>query len=472
MPGFGGAGPPPPPPLPGGVPNPDAVPARPPLAISKDRGALLGEITKGTRLKKAVTNDRSAPIIDKEPSSSAGKAITAPLAGPGLAPPVPGTAPNRARSNSDSGHGSGSADGGSIPAAPQLGGIFAGVGIPKLKKTGGGIDTGAERDSSYLSDPETSRKSTLQPPASTAPKPPGAPKINSLRPSLPYTESSPPQPTNPLVANLRKAPPRPAQRPSLDVPSRTQSSADTTPPRNTAASKPPPPPIASRKPSTAAPPPPTKPPTPPSAPPPPPSSAPRSPPVLPQQPAPQPPANAPPRHPPARSTPPPPPPPPTTTIPAANDTLAQSVAMQAARNAFGSGSSTPVASPAAPPPPPPPLQPTPASLTLKHSVSSALAGPPSVPPPPPSRPPSQSPAKPTLDPSLYTLSNGNSTHRNSSPLRHQSSGQGTGRISIQDSRWRFQDDGQLPKPREFIGFPKKYRAGRGSSVPLDISQFE
>ncbi len=44
-------------------------------------------------------------------------------------------------------------------------------------------------------------------------------------------------------------------------------------------------------------------------------------------------------------------------------------------------------------------------------------------------------------------------------------------IKIEDPRWRFQDESQLPKPREFVGFAKKYRAGRGSSVPLDLSQF-
>lgn len=59
----------------------------------------------------------------------------------GLAPPVPGGA-NRARSNSDqSGRDTNGSSG--IEAPPQLGGLFAG-GIPKLKKRGGGIDTGGE----------------------------------------------------------------------------------------------------------------------------------------------------------------------------------------------------------------------------------------------------------------------------------------------------------------------------------------
>lgn len=44
-------------------------------------------------------------------------------------------------------------------------------------------------------------------------------------------------------------------------------------------------------------------------------------------------------------------------------------------------------------------------------------------------------------------------------------------IRIEDPRYHFQDESQLPKPREFMGIPKKFRAGRGSSVPLDLSKF-
>ncbi|KAG0292383.1 hypothetical protein BGZ98_002597, partial [Dissophora globulifera] len=51
--------PPPPPPPPGGAaPPPAALPAP-----SKDRNALLNQIQSGKKLKKAVTNDRSAPIV-------------------------------------------------------------------------------------------------------------------------------------------------------------------------------------------------------------------------------------------------------------------------------------------------------------------------------------------------------------------------------------------------------------------------
>lgn len=59
--------PPPPPPPPGGPPPP---PPPPPVATMpspgnfKARGALLNDIAKGAKLKKAVTNDRSAPVMD------------------------------------------------------------------------------------------------------------------------------------------------------------------------------------------------------------------------------------------------------------------------------------------------------------------------------------------------------------------------------------------------------------------------
>ncbi|TKA60965.1 hypothetical protein B0A49_08566, partial [Cryomyces minteri] len=135
MPGFGSGGPPPP--LP-----PGGLPARPPPAATKGRGALLGDIEKGARLKKVTqVNDRSAPIISSENKTPAGPPIggAPPIPGfgklpGGLAPPVPGG--SRGRSNSDTGGGGGDGGGGGMAAAPQLGGIFAG-GMPKLRKSGG-----------------------------------------------------------------------------------------------------------------------------------------------------------------------------------------------------------------------------------------------------------------------------------------------------------------------------------------------
>ena len=446
------------------------------MMLTAAQGALLTDITKGAKLKKAVTNDRSAPVVEEGKGISVGPPIggAPPVPIPalgkppsGLVPPVPnGGTTNRARSNSDTGGGGGGGDSGGIPSGPQLGGIFTGTGMPKLRKTGGGIDTG--RDSSYLSDPESSQDSAPKPPTSSAPKPPTASRLNALKPAPPRplpqtTESSPPQPSNKLVANLRKVPPKPVQRPqsSSDLPPRA-------PPPLPGTSKPPPPPISSRKPSTVALPPAHSPAlAPPSAPPPPPATTPRPPlsssvstPPAP----PPPPPNSAPRPPPLRSTPPPPPPaPPSSMHSFASDTSSLSLAMQAARNAFGNGP----ASPAAPPPLPPP--------SSSPLAKAPLA--PSTPPPAPSLPPpvrlgSQQPSRSMLDPSAYTLSNGNATNHNTSPGRDRDSfGSRDGVIRIEDSRWSFQDESQLPKPRDFVRGLKRYRAGRGSSVPLDLSHF-
>lgn len=60
---------PPPPPPPGGPP-PLAMPSAFPLSGGKNsqdnRGALLQSIRKGTKLKKTVTVDKSAPLIAGE----------------------------------------------------------------------------------------------------------------------------------------------------------------------------------------------------------------------------------------------------------------------------------------------------------------------------------------------------------------------------------------------------------------------
>ncbi|PNH59788.1 hypothetical protein VD0001_g9907, partial [Verticillium dahliae] len=103
------------------------------------------------------------------------------------------------------------------------------------------------------------------------------------------------------------------------------------------------------------------------------------------------------------------------------------------------------------------------------------------PPPPPAAPPSRNRAgsllrTSMLDPSAFTLSAPNGA-ASPSPTRSAGGltsppppgGGGGPRYVVHDPRWKFQDDSMLPKPREFVGGTRKYRAGRGSSVPLDLA---
>ncbi|KAG8427083.1 hypothetical protein J3459_007552 [Metarhizium acridum] len=409
----GAAGPPPPPPPPGGAPG--GMPSRPPA--SGNRNALLSDIQKGKSLKKAVTNDRSAPVVGKTSSGGGPVLGGAPAVPGGLAPPVPG---NRARSNSDQGSGQ-AASSGMESAAPQLAGLFAG-GMPKLKKRGG-IDTGANSDASYLSDPGESRSSAPKPPG--APKPPSgaAPAIpgrglpilspgaaGHLRKTTPLGGSKPPPPpigkSRLLCRHLGSL----LQKPFPQLLLRRHHlrlRRQPVQPLLHLLLPPPPPPPALSAPSPAAPPPP------------PPASAPLRPSG---SPAPR-----------TQAPHPPPPPPPANSAP------------------------IPAHSPSSAPPPPPNAAPSPPTSQ-------------SPPPPPLSRNRGASIRQSMLDPSSYTLSaNGSGSPSPSRNPSHSPSPSIGGRFIVNDSRWQFKDESLLPKPRDFRGGPKKYRAGRGSSVPLDLN---
>lgn len=113
--------PPPPPPPPPGPPPPIGLGLGPPTKSvssgggASDRNALLKSIQQGKALKKTVTNDRSAPAVVN-----------------------PKTKPPESGSN---GSGPASIGNSTQPRLPGIGGLFA-EGIPRLKPTSGGIQTG------------------------------------------------------------------------------------------------------------------------------------------------------------------------------------------------------------------------------------------------------------------------------------------------------------------------------------------
>ncbi|RPB23949.1 hypothetical protein L211DRAFT_849119 [Terfezia boudieri ATCC MYA-4762] len=409
MPGFGfGGGPPPPPPGGAPMPKPTATP---------NRNAVLSDISSGGfKLKKAVTNDRSAPIVEKKASGPTSSGLARP---PTLAaPPIPGpaaaaasAAASRLRSNSTSTVDA--STGSAMATATQLGGLFAG-GMPKLRKTKGAVETGADRDSSYMAN---SSAPALQP---------GRPPQIPGRPSMPGAFPT----TAPIIPTGRKTSPHPHERPA---------SATIPPPRRRLS-------LhglwdTNRQSPTAAPHAPR------GAPPPPPGARPPPPPVT---------NRAPPIPPPSRGTPPPPPPPPPLSAPPPHAHglnglgKANSIASAVARKVSGAVHLPSAATPPSIPPPPPP--------------ASAPVPPVSAPPPPPPPPtgrglsPSALPSARSPDPNSFTLVN-NGTKRGE-------------RIVIDDKRWKWKLESDLPKPQEFKGLRKVYRSGRGSSVPLDLSAYE
>ncbi|CAL1261162.1 unnamed protein product [Larinioides sclopetarius] len=265
---------PPPPPPP---PAPPPIPKQPlggSSAQSKnnfepppDRNALLSQIRKGTRLKKAETNDKSAPIIDGSKSLSTN----------GAAKPSAGNKAN-----------------GPFPLIPP-GGLFA-QGIPKLRPTtprnGEGLSQSTLKIQSIKSGSSTSsldhlRVGQLSGSRSQPPSPVSKPRmttgVSSYRTANSDTSNTGGNPDFPDDLNIKgpaPAPPPASQKPVfktnanaeqiVNKPSTVKRSASQTnlgqrprltrPPPNV---KPPPPPKSNptpNPPQSGPPPPPSKPP--------------------------------------------------------------------------------------------------------------------------------------------------------------------------------------------------------------------
>ncbi|KAJ3311685.1 hypothetical protein HDV04_003830 [Boothiomyces sp. JEL0838] len=214
---------PPPPPAPPPAPM---VSSAPPAA---QPSALLKSIQKGTKLKKVETNDRSTPVVD------AGK-------GNSVRPtPSPMSLPGRTSQSSRN----------DAPAAPQLGGLFAG-GMPKLKSTGNSIS----HDNSHKDAPPPvarNRAPSFNQPANPVPSFNARPNVPvpASRPNpTPHTPAfkptpSPPQPRVPPAVAPRDPPPVAARDPPI-VASRNFHPVQSRDPPPVAARDPPP--VAARDP--------------------------------------------------------------------------------------------------------------------------------------------------------------------------------------------------------------------------------
>uniref|UniRef100_A0A8B9QL01 WAS/WASL interacting protein family member 1 n=1 Tax=Apteryx owenii TaxID=8824 RepID=A0A8B9QL01_APTOW len=216
------------------VPPPPAPPPPPTLALANTekpslsrseqagRNALLSDITKGKKLKKTVTNDRSAPILDKPKGPGGG--------GGGFGG---GGGGSGGSGGFGGGGGGGSSFGGGGP--PGLGGLFQ-AGMPKLRSTASrDADAGGSRPPVLPPGGRSAAAKPFSPPSGPArfPGPPSGqrsaapePQRNRLPPPRPDFGSKPdggpppvPNTPRPVASSLhnRGSPPGPgvSRQPSL-----------------------------------------------------------------------------------------------------------------------------------------------------------------------------------------------------------------------------------------------------------------
>ncbi|XP_076864346.1 WAS/WASL-interacting protein family member 2b [Brachyhypopomus gauderio] len=189
--------PPPPPPPPGGPPPPptfnqaNTIPPKLSRDEAKGRGALLSDISKGTRLKKvAVVNDRSAPMIE----------------------------------NPKGGGGGGAVGGGVSAGAQSMGGLFQG-GVPKLRPVGDGsvgrcvLQPPNSRPAGPTGRPDNLGSPVQQssPPESSRMQRPSLPDLSrpssgASSPSMGMKHSSSAPPPPPPMSRRGNAPPAPLQK--------------------------------------------------------------------------------------------------------------------------------------------------------------------------------------------------------------------------------------------------------------------